>query len=809
MINITKNGNAIKFAFTDSNHYLYGDGEIDVPVNALTLIVDESNMVTFRKAASNDIFITFDPANSNLDDKAGVIDFYKTNMVGETGGGGTGSGVTSGQVQSMIDDSLTDYYDKDEVDAGFAEKQNVSGMSAYTLQSNFETHSGNTDMHTTAEEKAAWNAKQDALRFYTEDSDGLAQMYVDEDTGIQVFGDLVNIMSNNTEMSIRNSGVTINNDPVVTASQLNDYWTSAQTQNAIDAATSGTPSSQVIEQLRTDVNTLSGDVTNKYDKVSGITIELNGEDNPFIKIEKELEDGSTNYTDINDAGLNSAFENNEDGSVYSSYIGQGSLGNSATDFPDENVTSERSLNISTDGFEQTIYENYDDGETQYLRYSSENTFNYDNGLTLHQYWYDQEEDTETNSYINIVNSKEGATFIELTDTNERTVSITPNMLSWDDGEDSGGFEWSSIATLNDISGKQDASAMTEYYTSAQTESAISGALLTKQDTLVSGTNIKTINNQSLLGSGNINISGGSGSYQYYSENTTDKIASIAVENSEAGTLGAIDVASDNVNFTASITGGTEGNETEDSTSANISAYGAEVHYEKMTGSDGTDAHSYFDMNDSGISFETYNNDVTTTVEINDNGVLINNDAVVTESQLADYQPVLSAGTGIDITNNVISATGGGGATYSAGTNISIDTANTINCTLPITANTSNKNVSVGYSLNVREEGETSIGKFNVNRYESSIAHSGNTIFTVGNGGSNGLRHNALEIRKNGDLYFADTSNNSQSYYQKPMVRLQDMYGALGGLKFVKLTQAEYDALATKDSSTVYIIVSGS
>lgn len=38
---------------------------------------------------------------------------------------------------------------------------------------------------------------------------------------------------------------------------------------------------------------------------------------------------------------------------------------------------------------------------------------------------------------------------------------------------------------------------------------INTALGTKQDTLVSGTNIKTINNQSLLGSGNISISGGS------------------------------------------------------------------------------------------------------------------------------------------------------------------------------------------------------------------------------------------------------------------------------------------------------------
>ena len=33
---------------------------------------------------------------------------------------------------------------------------------------------------------------------------------------------------------------------------------------------------------------------------------------------------------------------------------------------------------------------------------------------------------------------------------------------------------------------------------------------TKQDTLISGTNIKTINNQSLLGSGNITIEGGGG-----------------------------------------------------------------------------------------------------------------------------------------------------------------------------------------------------------------------------------------------------------------------------------------------------------
>ena len=45
-----------------------------------------------------------------------------------------------------------------------------------------------------------------------------------------------------------------------------------------------------------------------------------------------------------------------------------------------------------------------------------------------------------------------------------------------------------------------------YVTSSQLETSLSG----KQDTLVSGTNIKTINGQSILGSGDIQIQGGGG-----------------------------------------------------------------------------------------------------------------------------------------------------------------------------------------------------------------------------------------------------------------------------------------------------------
>lgn len=53
-----------------------------------------------------------------------------------------------------------------------------------------------------------------------------------------------------------------------------------------------------------------------------------------------------------------------------------------------------------------------------------------------------------------------------------------------------------------------AMTVNQYDEYAPSSAAVYNALSDKQDTLVSGTNIKTINNQSLLGSGNITISGG-------------------------------------------------------------------------------------------------------------------------------------------------------------------------------------------------------------------------------------------------------------------------------------------------------------
>ena len=241
-----------------------------------------------------------------------------------------------------------------------------------------------------------------------------------------------------------------------------------------------------------------------------------------------------------------------------------------------------------------------------------------------------------------------------------------------------------------------------------------------------------------------------------------------------------------------------------------------------------------------------------------------------DSALGAKQDALVSGTNIKTINNEsILGEGnieiqGGGATYAAGTNISIDTANTINCTLPIYSGTGDASIKMGYNVgiiqctasgqgaiahgqgtiasggfshsegkettasgshshaegsNCRANGEYSHAEgYNVyapNNYEHSqglynISSTGSTdadktLFSVGNGNYKGC-HNAFDIRQNGDLYFADTDNTTYpNRNQKPMVRLQDMYGALGGLKLVSLTQAQYDALSTKDASTIYFI----
>ena len=123
MITLTKSGNAIVFTFDDNDHYL-NDGTIEVPVNSLTLVTDDSQMATFRKAASNDIFIsaTYDELGMS---KADLETFYKENMVGSTGG--SGSGVTEEWVEEYVSESISGKADTSDVQNVASDVATVSG----------------------------------------------------------------------------------------------------------------------------------------------------------------------------------------------------------------------------------------------------------------------------------------------------------------------------------------------------------------------------------------------------------------------------------------------------------------------------------------------------------------------------------------------------------------------------------------------------------------------------------------------------------------------------------------------------------
>lgn len=233
----------------------------------------------------------------------------------------------------------------------------------------------------------------------------------------------------------------------------------------------------------------------------------------------------------------------------------------------------------------------------------------------------------------------------------------------------------------------------------------------------------------------------------------------------------------------------------------------------------------------------------------------------TDTLLNNKQPTLVSGTNIKTINNEsilgegnIDIQGGGGKAIEAGTNISIttgETANTINCTLNLEngrgtnsikmRNTESSNGSNSFSIGsdgvkasgsgsfaggsyseangifsmsfgrytkTNNYGEVALGFYNQSNGSSSSTgnSSSNTLFSVGNGrfDNDYIRHNAFEIRQNGDIYCSDGTND---------VKLQDTITAtaanttaLGGLKLVKLSQSEYNALQTKDASTLYIIV---
>lgn len=104
MINIQKTGNAIVIDFTDNDKYL-NNGTIEVAHNELMIVIDESNMATFKKMSNGDTLfgqlidqIQIQGENvtkDNIIEKFGIIGF-------SAGGGGGAVNSVNGQTGDVV-----------------------------------------------------------------------------------------------------------------------------------------------------------------------------------------------------------------------------------------------------------------------------------------------------------------------------------------------------------------------------------------------------------------------------------------------------------------------------------------------------------------------------------------------------------------------------------------------------------------------------------------------------------------------------------------------------------------------------------
>lgn len=353
----------------------------------------------------------------------------------------------------------------------------------------------------------------------------------------------------------------------------------------------------------------------------------------------------------------------------------------------------------------------------------------------------------------------------------------------------------------------------------------------KQETLVAGSGITISGNViSATGGGSITID------PSLDSGSTNAVANSAITN-------AFENINDRLSEDEEVTAAAlnDLNETISGISANSTVELTQAQYDELVASGTVQSNTYYIITDASAGDLTQywtsaqtNSAITeaTSGKVDSSSVVSSVTSASTDSEIPTAKAVWDA---------IPTGGTGGGKAISAGTNISVttgETADTVSCTLNVnnyetgyagkgltltngnslvakgtcsTVGGNNAKTKGSYSfaygsyLMASGETEAAFGRYNSTNYSNNtFGNSGNTLFSVGNGTADNARHNAFEIRQNGDIYLNDGTND---------VKLQDTItataantAALGGLSLVKLTQSEYDALSPNyDSNTLYVI----
>ena len=302
----------------------------------------------------------------------------------------------------------------------------------------------------------------------------------------------------------------------------------------------------------------------------------------------------------------------------------------------------------------------------------------------------------------------------------------------------------------------------------------------KQDTLVSGTNIKTINNQSLLGSGNIDIQGGGGENH---DNADEATANALFELNERLSEAEINIDIIPTEVQAKI----------DELEANVEQSLDELppKFDEIDEEFKSTALVIEELHETAQpGFVRIGNGLVSYNSTNYN-TNIGNNAVIEGYGQTKYTKIESSGNGSHAEGISTKATFT--ATHAEG---------------QLTKASGDSSHAEGKFTETQNEAEHAEGNYNKSiKTSSTFGDEGNTLSTIGNG--NLLRshkHNAFEVRQNGDIYYSDTEKidgTTVYYYTAPMRKLQDamVTSTTNGLKIEVVSALP----ANPGANTIYIV----
>lgn len=272
MISLQKTGNAIKFTFDDNGRYLY-NGTIEVPVNSLTLVTDGSDMFTFKKSATNDIFVSGLYSEIGMT-KAELISFYKNNMVD--------SFINADEAQTMIDESISGKADVSAATIVNQTSGTVTGSTATTygytnITLNFAYNDGVTSFSGGCVGRAAFDNPKTPVVKYTTIDGVVKKAEIGSDTDEYNYQNVARKVVITMKGSNRLTYIKMGYDDSVTINYTYDYVTNQSVAastyiedtinpklDSLDSSISGKADASATTVIMTESGTVDGSTGRNY-----------------------------------------------------------------------------------------------------------------------------------------------------------------------------------------------------------------------------------------------------------------------------------------------------------------------------------------------------------------------------------------------------------------------------------------------------------------------------------------------------------------------------------------------------------------